>query len=179
MMSTVTADEKSLDDGMMCCASCGVAAIDDIKLMDCDGGCDLVKYCSDACQNNHREQHEEECKKWKAELGDRDLFTMPDGSHLGECPICCLSLPIDISKSAMSACCSNRICSGCCYANQMREISEGLEQRCAFCREPAPKSHEEAHKKMMERIKKKNCPAAMIWVHGLVRKGIMKSHWNI
>ena len=26
-----------------CCASCGIAEIDDIKLKDCDG-CDLVKY---------------------------------------------------------------------------------------------------------------------------------------
>ena len=32
-----------------CCASCGVAEVDDIKLVPCDG-CDLVRYCSDACQ---------------------------------------------------------------------------------------------------------------------------------
>ena len=30
----------------ICCASCGIAAVDDVKLMDCDGGCDIVKYCS-------------------------------------------------------------------------------------------------------------------------------------
>ena len=34
----------------MLCACCGVAAIDDVKLKDCDDGCDLVKYCSNECQ---------------------------------------------------------------------------------------------------------------------------------
>ena len=71
MMST--AKESLSDDVMMCCASCGISAIDDVKLKDCDGGCDLVKYCSDDCQENHREQHEEE--ESKKRLRDRDLFT--------------------------------------------------------------------------------------------------------
>jgi hypothetical protein len=44
----------------MCCASCGIAEIDDIKLKDCDE-CDLVKYCSDKCKEDHRPQHEEAC----------------------------------------------------------------------------------------------------------------------
>ena len=50
---------------IVCCANCGISAIDedDIKLKDCDGGCDLVNYCSDKCQDNHREQHEVECKE--------------------------------------------------------------------------------------------------------------------
>jgi tetratricopeptide (TPR) repeat protein len=151
-------DEKSSD--MMCCASCGVAAVDDVKLKDCSGGCDLVKYCSDACQDNHSKQHEEACKKRLAEFRDRDLFTMPDGTHWGECPICCLPLPIDEEKSSLKSCCSKLICDGCCYASQMRELNEGLERRCVFCREPLPKSEEEADKNRIERVKK-NCPAAM------------------
>ena len=91
----------STDDGELsdtCCASCGIPAIDDIKLKSCDGGCDLVKYCSDKCQENHKEQHEEEC------LCDKKLFTQPDGSHMGGCPICCLPLPIDASKSTAMTC---------------------------------------------------------------------------
>ena len=44
------------------CACCGIAGVDDIKLKDCDD-CDLVKYCSDECQEDHRPKHEEECKK--------------------------------------------------------------------------------------------------------------------
>ncbi len=157
MMST--ASKKSSDDAVMCCASCGTAAADDIKLKDCDGGCDLVKYCCDDCQKIHREQHEEECNERKAELRDKQLFTQPDGSHLGECPICCLPLPVNVGNTFMG-CCSNRICEGCEYANMKRETEAGLEQRCAFCREPAPKSVEEAVQNCMKRVKK-NDPAAM------------------
>ena len=156
MMSTDS--KKSSDDVMMCCASCGIAAVDDVKLKDCTGGCDLVKYCSDECQENHRDGHEKECKK---RLRDKQLFTMPDGSHLGECPICCLPLPLDPKKSTMMPCCSNWICSGCCYANQMREIEAGLEERCVFCREPLTKSHQEGVKNVLKRIKENNDPVAM------------------
>jgi tetratricopeptide (TPR) repeat protein len=144
----------------MCCASCGISQVDDVKLKKCDGGCDLVKYCRNECQENHSEQHEEECKKRRAELRDRDLFTQPDESHLGECPICCLPLPIDPLKSTMAGCCSQLICRGCNYANQVREAEAGLEYRCAYCREPLPNTDEEFEEYRMERIKK-NDPAAM------------------
>jgi hypothetical protein len=109
------------------CASCGIAAVDDIKLKDCNDGCDL---------------------------------TQPDGSYLGECPLCCLPLSIDKSKSTMMGCCCKVICNGCDYANSMREIKEGLEPRCVYCREPAPKSEKEQYKRIMNRIKKKD-PVAM------------------
>jgi hypothetical protein len=142
------------------CACCGIAGVDDIKLNICDGGCDLVKYCSDDCQTNHREEHEEECKKRKVELHDKRLFTQPDISFLGECPICCLPLSIDERKSTLMGCCCKIICKGCCYANQKREIEQRLKHRCAFCREPAPKSQEESDKRTRKRIKK-NDPVAM------------------
>ena len=58
-------------------------------------------------------------------------------------------------------CCSKRICIGCNFANAKREIAAGLEQLCAFCREPLTNSsQEEINKNIMKRIKK-NCPAAM------------------
>jgi tetratricopeptide (TPR) repeat protein len=155
----MSADDEAA--GMMCCASCGQAEVDDIKLKMCNDGCDLVKYCSGNCRENHREQHEEECKKRKAELRDRDLFAMPDERCYGECPICCLPLPINV-KNVFMSCCSKWICRGCDYANQKREFEAGLENICAFCREPMPKSDEEASKKTMKRIKKHNCPAAMV-----------------
>ncbi len=145
---------------VMYCASCGTAAVDDVKLKDCDGGCDLVKYCSDGCQNNHREQHVEECNKRLGELRDDDLFTQPDESHRGECPICFLPLSLEPRKSTFMECCSQLICNGCDYSNQKREIEAGLEHRCAFCREPMPKSPEEGEKRVMKRIKK-NDPAAI------------------
>ncbi len=144
----------------MCCASCGQAEINDVPLKKCDGGCDLVKYCTGVCQENHREQHEKACKERAAELRDRDLFTQPDSSCYGECPICCLPLPLDPKKSTLSPCCSKTICNGCNYANQKREFEAGLKHKCAFCREPDKHSKKEAEKRMMKRIKKK-CPVAM------------------
>jgi tetratricopeptide (TPR) repeat protein len=160
MSTTEVAAAAGMMMGMMCCASCSRAEVDDVKLKKCNGGCGLVKYCSDVCRINHREQHEEECKERAAELRDRDLFTQPDESHLGECPICCLPLPIN-GGNVFMPCCSKRICKGCHYTNSKREFEAGLEQRCAFCREPVSKSDEEAEKHCMKRIKENNDPAAM------------------
>ena len=146
-------------------------------------------------KNNHIEamsahQEEEECKKrlaelpmsarqevvekarrlanlLTAELRDRDLFTQPGSSCYGDCPICCLPLPIDMSKSSMTACCSNLICDGCAVANKKREFQQGLEHRCAFCREPVPKSQQVGLRNAMKRVKK-NDPAAL-WQVGTKR----------
>ena len=148
---------------MMCCANCGISAIDDVELM-MRHDCDLVKYCSDECQNNHREQHVEECKKRKAELRDRDLFTMPDESHLGECPICCLPLPLDADKSTFMECCSKILCNGCHYGNTEREIEARLGHRRAFCREPLAETKEEGLKRCMKRIKENNDPDAICFM---------------
>ena len=142
------------------CASCGIAAVDDVTLKDCDGGCDLVKYCSDGCQSNHRDQHEQECNKRKAEIHDKQLFEQPNCSHWGECSICCLPLPLQPNKSILMRCCCKIICKGCDYAHQKREIEQGLENVCALCQEPLPESKEEGEKKRMEGIKK-NDPVAM------------------
>ncbi len=141
-----------------CCASCGKAGIDDVILKNC--ACGLVKYCTIECQKNHRPQHKKLCKKRLAKLRDIDLFEQPDESHLGDCPICCLPLPLNASKSTFMPCCSKSTCDGCNIANQTREHEAGLEHRCVYCREPAPKSDEEANKRIMKRIKK-NDPDAM------------------
>ena len=144
------------------CASCGVAAVDDVTLKKC--ACNLVKYCGVDCQKIHRPQHKKACKKRLAEMHDDELFTQPDVSHMEECPICCLPLPLHPSKSTMMECCSKVICKGCFYANAKREREQGLEHRCAFCREQLPKnSGEEALKQVMERIKK-NDPVAMTYM---------------
>ena len=140
------------------CASCGVAAVDDVKLKKCT--CNLVKYCTVDCQKNHRPQHKRACRKRLAELHDKQLFTQPDSSYLGECPICCLPLPLDLEKSTLMGCCCKIICKGCNYANQKREIDQGLEPRCAFCREPVQRSEKERIRQLMERVKK-NDPVAM------------------
>ena len=134
------------------CANCGKAAVDDITLKICTA-CKLVKYCSVECQKNHRPQHKKACKKRAAELRDDRLFRQPDGSHLGECSICCLPLPLDLSKLSFTTCCSKVICNGCYIANLVREEEQGLEQRCPYCREPASETGEEPEKKLMTRVK--------------------------
>ena len=143
------------------CASCGIAAaaVDNIKLEECND-CDLVKYCGDRCREDHREQHEEECKNREAVLHDRKLFTQPDETHLGECPLCFLPLPLDKRKSGFYTCCSIMVCQGCVHANLMaNEYDEKKALSCPFCREPAT-NKEENKKKNMERVKA-NDPAAM------------------
>ncbi|KAK1733630.1 hypothetical protein QTG54_015673 [Skeletonema marinoi] len=143
--------EDTAADTSSCCASCGIAEVDDIKLSEC-ADCDLAKYCSDACQKEHKSQHEEACKKRAAELRDEILFRQPESSHLGDCPICCLPLPLDLKKSVMQACCSKIICKGCSHANGMREIEGSLQQRCPFCRKPSIETDEEGDKRWMKRI---------------------------
>ncbi len=144
-------------DADICCANCGVAEVDDIKLKDCDG-CDLVKYCSDNCKGGHRKQHEGECKKRAQELHDKELFRQPDGNHRGECPLCFLPMPLEPRKSTFYSCCSQIICNGCEYAHKIRNGGD----RCPFCREPVPDDddNEENTKRKMNRIKA-NDPAAM------------------
>ncbi len=141
------------------CASCGVAEVDDIKLEEC-GDCDLARYCSDECQQEHKPKHEDACKKRAAELRDELLFRQPESTHLGDCPICFLPLPIDTLKFNMTTCCNTLICNGCDYANVMREAEMRLEKRCLFCREPVPSTYEERHQQLMKRAEA-NDPVAV------------------
>jgi tetratricopeptide (TPR) repeat protein len=156
-------EERAADDTMLCCASCGKAEVDDITLKICTA-CKLVKYCSVECQKNHRPKHKKACKKRAAEIRDDRLFTQPAESHLGECPICCLPLPLDKSKWSLNSCCSQRICDGCDYANQLREFEAGLQHpKCPYCREPLPNTQEGCDKNRMKRVKA-NDPVALYYV---------------
>ena len=143
-----------------CCAYCGIAETDDIKLKDCDG-CDLVKYCSDDCKRDHKPKHEEDCKKRAAELRDELLFKQPESTHLGDCPICSLPLPLDTSK--LMPCCSKTICNGCFCANVRRELEGNLKTTCPFCRKPTPKTDEEANRLKMKRIEANDPVALCQW----------------
>ena len=134
------------------CAWCGIAEVDNVKFEDCDG-CDIVKYCSDNCREEHWHWHSPECRKRSAELHDKELFTQPDDTHQGECPLCFLPMPIDPKKTTFYSCCSKIICHGCDYAHY---ITNG-GNICPFCREPAGADDEES---MMKRIKA-NDPAAL------------------
>jgi tetratricopeptide (TPR) repeat protein len=49
---------------------------------------------------------------------------------------------------------------GCQYANQKREIEQGLEQKCPYCRELVPKTDQEEEKNITKRAKA-NDPVAI------------------
>ena len=139
---------------MKCCASCGIAEVDDVKLKPCDG-CDLVKYCSDACKANHRLQHETSCKERATELRDEILFRQPESTHLGDCPICCLPIQVEGRKYVFTDCCFKMICLGCTYTTMTcRGMGEQQieETTCPFCREQLGRTEEEQVKTKLERF---------------------------
>ncbi len=143
------------------CANCGKAEVDNTKLRKCTA-CKLVKYCSVDCQKSHRSHHKKACKKRAAEIRDDELFTQNEGGcYLGECPICCLPLPMDESKSGINSCCCKIICMGCDSANMKREREQAQHPRCPYCREELPDMDEEEIKQNYMERAKVNDPVAM------------------
>ncbi|KAL7504650.1 hypothetical protein ACHAXN_003962 [Cyclotella atomus] len=69
------------------CGACGKSDSSDGGLKKCSG-CKAIKYCSVACQQAHRSEHKQECKR----LADEALFRDPPPSE-GDCAICLLRLP--------------------------------------------------------------------------------------
>jgi len=129
----MSADSEAVDD---VCASCGITGGDDIKLMKCTA-CKLVRYCSIDCQKSHRSQHKRACKQKAAQLRDEMImFKQPASSHLGDCPICFLPMPLDKQKGAILPCCSKTICGGCMYASYLQQREDVSGPKCFFCRHP-------------------------------------------
>ncbi len=133
------------------CASCGKAEVDEIKLKKC--ACKLVRYCGVECQKNHWSTHKKLCKERMAKIRDDRLFRQPDESHWGECPICCLPVPIDPNKSKINSCCGKPICNGCIFASELCELEQGRKHRCPYCRGPLPKTEEEMDENYENRAK--------------------------
>ena len=139
------------------CASCGITKTnedDGIKLQTCDG-CKYVRYCSDACQEKHKEEHKEACEK--RAVRDEILFRQPESSHLGDCHICFLPMPLDAKKSTRASCCSKLLCVGCMHADFLRHIKERQEPKCPFCRTKVEDSKEEVKKRL-----EANDPVALV-----------------
>ena len=158
-------DKVSTGKAVWRCASCGIAEGNENRLNHCNG-CDLVRYCSDECLQDHWPQHAARCKKRAVELRDEILFRQPESTHMGDCPICCLPLPLDPTKRLLMGCCSKILCVGCDYANHVREIEEKLDQKCPFfCRHITPKTSEEGEKYAMRRAEQ-NDPTAL-WQMGV------------
>ena len=159
MSGAAIKEDEARGEEMMLCASCGTAGSDDIKLMKCTA-CYLVSYCSVKCQKDHESKHKKACRRRAAELRDELLFEQPESNHHGDCPICCVPLPLDSSKSTLYTCCCKTICNGCDYANFIREVEGRLQQKCPFCRKAAPKTDEGCIEQLMKRIEA-NDPVAM------------------
>jgi len=134
------------------CANCGTPEVgkNKLELEECTA-CQSVRYCGDKCREEHQELHNEMCEKRQAEMHDKQLFTQPEGTHRGECPLCFLPLPIDADKSTFHPCCSQIVCRGCDCANR----KSGGGGRCPFCREPAADG-DETQKRLMKRVKAKD-----------------------
>ena len=142
-MSSVDNNIEAAEARKMCCASCGIAEVDDVKLKPCDG-CDLVRYCGDACKEDHQLQHEASCKERAAELErDEILFRQPESTHRGDCPICMIPLSLYPDESRIYPCCSKTVCEGCSYANLVREADEEVKFKCPFCRHPLQENTEQ------------------------------------
>jgi len=130
------------------CANCGKGEEESNNLKTCTA-CKLVKYCNRDCQIAHRSQHKKACKKRVAELRDEQLFKEVERE---ECPICLLTLPIDLNQTAFESCCGKNICNGCRFAMFMSEEKD----LCAFCRTPPESSDEEQIKRLKKLMAKGN-----------------------
>ena len=137
-----------------CCADCGVAG--GVSLKVCKS-CMQVKYCNANCQKNHWATHKKDCKLRAAELHDEALFKDPPAKE--DCPICFLSMPInlvscmshppatttsvpifdyaianeELQRSGMKhhySCCGKSICLGCLHSSIVARNSG----KCPFCK---------------------------------------------
>ena len=127
------------------CANCGKGEESAGNLKACTA-CKMVKYCNRDCQIAHRPQHKKECKKRAAELHDEALFELPPPPE--DCPICMLPVPSMDTGHKYYSCCGKEICSGCVHAVVLRDEDE---QKCPFCRTPAPESDKENVKRLNKR----------------------------
>ena len=137
---------------MSVCANCGKGEEASINLKACTA-CKLVKYCSRDCQIAHRPQHKKACKRRAKELHDEKIFKQPP--PLEDCPICFQRLPSLATGRTYMACCGKMICRGCVHAFQLRVVLAGKkeeDQKCPFCRTPAPTTDKEWVEKLNKRI---------------------------
>ena len=142
------------------CANCGKEGNDINNLCN---KCKQVKYCNAACKKKHRSKHKKACEEHQrlaaehaAELHDERLFKQPPPKE--DCPICFLRMPSLCTGRNYMTCCGKVICCGCIHA--IDEIDE--EEKCPFCRVPAPEDEE-----MAEREKKRVEAGDVIAIHYL------------
>ena len=86
--------------------------------------------------DSDRSDDESNCEETAArKLRDELLFKQPKCSHLGDCPICFLPMPLDEQKISVHFCCGKSMCIGC--AHSIYWAGEGSRDiKCPFCRRP-------------------------------------------
>ena len=160
IMSGIKAEEVDDNSVMTHCANCGIGEGEDGNKLKICNGCNSVRYCSIKCQKEHRPYHKKVCKQRAAELRDELLFKQPESTHLGDCPICYLPLPIDRKNLIIMSCCCKFLCRGCHRANMRREVEGQLNRTCLFCRSKSNLSEEECKRNLRKRVQL-NDPNAM------------------
>jgi len=82
---------------------------------------------------------------------------------MGDCPICCLPLPLDKTKSSVYTCCAVKLFATAVIdtANKMRQIKASMLPSCPFCRKARPVTDEECDKRRMKRVEA-NDPFALL-----------------
>eukprot|EP00986_Skeletonema_menzelii_P005098 scaffold1801_cov79-Skeletonema_menzelii.AAC.5 len=112
-------------------------------------------------KDDHQDRRQEACNI-NSTAADIILFQQPESSHLGDCPICILPLPLDTKKSMMQSCCTTMICIGCYYASIKCKVETKIGERtCPFCRQPEPRGAAEIEGYKKKRIEV-NDPVAML-----------------
>jgi len=159
----VSEDVGSGIDTKEVCANCGKEGATNT----CNK-CKQVKYCNASCKKKHRHKHKKDCEehlrlvaelqeketKRKAELHDIALFKDPPQRE--DCPICFQRLPLmGTTGYRYQSCCGKVICSGCIYAQQIRDVGA----LCPFCRISVTTSNEENIKRLMKRVEKDDIQA--------------------
>ena len=161
-MSTDDNKNNKEDDIPNICANCGKGEEGSNSLKACTA-CKLVKYCNRECQIAHRPQHKKECKKRAKELHDEELFKQPP-LQFEDCPICFQRMPELDTGKRYQTCCGKMICSGCIHApvydNQGNVVDN---QKCPFCRIPAPETEEE----VVERVNNRADVGDAMAIHNL------------
>jgi len=150
------------------CSACGKKS-DTLKKCN---GCKCVWYCDKDCQNKHRKEHKNYCRRIKKELDKRgeklDLGTEKDVGPLGklppreDCPVCMCVLPIAESLQLNFPCCGKTLCRSCDYQHSIKNgRTADSGHTCAFCRTTLAFSAEEILARTRKRVELKDPVAIM------------------
>ena len=171
------------DTNISVCANCGKEGASNT----CNK-CKQVRYCNAVCKKVHKKKHKKDCEEHirlaaekhneelriAAEKHDEELFKQPPPLD-GDCPICFLRLPTLHTGYLYKSCCSKIICCGCVHAPVYDDQGNKINnEKCPFCRTPAPTSDEEANER--EKVRVETDASAMYNQGMYYQNGIKEIH---